>query len=127
MSIPRRDCSGSIDTGTFTGPALDLRPRVRTLAQGRGSTSSLGWANEPTSVVVVVDLSSIGSAYTVGERENLSCYLEEESLPPPHGISLADAAFLKVLFQTEGALAMGVARDTGYVTRCLRGDGETPS
>jgi hypothetical protein len=31
---------------------------------------------------------------------------------------------LKVLFQTEGALAMGVARDTGYVTRCPRGDGE---
>jgi hypothetical protein len=31
---------------------------------------------------------------------------------------------LKVLFQTEGALAMGVARDTGYVTRCPRGDCE---
>jgi hypothetical protein len=29
-----------------------------------------------------------------------------------------------VLFQTEGALAMGVARDTGYVNRCPRGDGE---
>jgi hypothetical protein len=34
---------------------------------------------------------------------------------------------LKVLFQTEGALATGVARDTGYVTRGPRGDGETPS
>jgi hypothetical protein len=31
---------------------------------------------------------------------------------------------LKVLFQTKGALAMGVARDTGYDTRCPRGDGE---
>jgi hypothetical protein len=31
---------------------------------------------------------------------------------------------LKVLFQTEGALAVGVARDTGYVTPCPRGDGE---
>jgi hypothetical protein len=31
---------------------------------------------------------------------------------------------LKVLFQKEGALAMGVARDTGYVTRCPRGNGE---
>jgi hypothetical protein len=58
------------------------------------------------------------------ERKNLSCYLEEDSLLPPHGISLADAAYLKVLFQTEGALAMGVARDTGCVTRCPHGDGE---
>jgi hypothetical protein len=34
---------------------------------------------------------------------------------------------LKVLFQTEGALAIEVARDTGHVTRCPRGDGETSS
>jgi hypothetical protein len=47
----------------------------------------------------------------VGERENHSCYLEEDSKQ-------------KVLFQTEGALAIGVSRDTGYVTRCPRGDGE---
>jgi hypothetical protein len=33
---------------------------------------------------------------------------------------------LNVLFQTEGILAMGVARDTGYVIRCPRGDGELP-
>jgi hypothetical protein len=31
---------------------------------------------------------------------------------------------LKVLFQTAGTLAMGVARDTGYDTRCPHGDGE---
>jgi hypothetical protein len=31
---------------------------------------------------------------------------------------------LKVLFQTEGALAMGVACDTGYATRCFHGNGE---
>jgi hypothetical protein len=34
---------------------------------------------------------------------------------------------LKALLQTEGALAMGVARDTGNVTRCPRGNGEIPS
>jgi hypothetical protein len=51
--------------------------------------------------------------------------LEEDSLPTPHGIILADAAdLLKVLFQTEEVLAMGVARDTGYATRCPRRDGE---
>jgi hypothetical protein len=31
---------------------------------------------------------------------------------------------LKISFQTEGALAMGVACDTGHETRCPRGDGE---
>jgi hypothetical protein len=36
---------------------------------------------------------------------------------------LADAALLlKVLFQKEGALTMGVARDTGYDTRYPRRD-----
>jgi hypothetical protein len=76
----------------------------------------------------VVGLSNIGSTYTVGERENLSFHIEEDSLPSSHGISLADAAhLLKVLFLKEGALAMGVACDTGYDTRCPRGDGETPS
>jgi hypothetical protein len=33
-------------------------------------------------------------------------------------------SLLKVSFQTEGALTMGVARDTGYFTRCPCGDGE---